>query len=93
MATSAEMKVQNQILREQLLADNRAKFSKNRVVYVTPNGFHTVHDIENINELADSLKKAGFEARSTTARGKFTTTDWFKCGENDAWESYVITKS
>lgn len=93
MPTAEERRILNQIERDRLIAANRAKFTKNRVVYVTPNGMHTAHDIENIDELVDSLKESKFEARSTTQRENFTTTDWFKHGEKDWWESYVITRA
>jgi len=74
-----------------LIAQSRAKFSKNRIVYVTPNGIHASHDVENIDELVTQLKEAKFEARSTTNRDNYFTTDWFKHGDGDWWESYVIT--
>ena len=76
---------------DDLITQNRAKFSKNRVVYVTPSGNHTAHDIDNIDELVAQLKEAKFEARTTINRGTYFTTDWFKHGEDDWWESYVIT--
>ena len=92
MPTSAERKLQAQFERDSLIAQNRAKFSHNRVVYVTPNGIHTAHDIENIGELIDSLKESKFSARETFGNAECTTTDWFKHGDGDWWESYVITQ-
>ena len=77
---------------EELVKARRAMFQHNRVAYVTPNGIHTVYDIEDVNGLADQLRADGFEPRGTTQRGEFMTTDWFKHGEKDWWESYVITK-
>lgn len=95
MPTSAERKEQAQLERDNLIADNRAKFTKNRVVYVTPNGFHTAHDLEDsdLDNLISQLKEQKFECRATTARENFTTNDWFKHGESDTWESYVITRA
>jgi len=92
MPTSAERKVQAQLERDALITQNRAKFSQNRIVYVTPNGMHVAHDIADINGLTEQLRADGFEPRSTTQREAFFTTDWFKHGEGDWWESYVITK-
>jgi uncharacterized lipoprotein len=77
---------------EELVKAQRAKFQTNRITYVTPNGIHTVYDIKDVNGLADQLRADGFEARCTTQSEEFMTTDWFKHGEGDWWESYVITK-
>lgn len=95
MPTSEERKAQAQNERDNLITQNRAKFTKNRVVYVTPGGFHTAHDLEDagLDNLIAQLKEAGFECRATTQREQFTTNDWFKHGEKDFWESYVITRA
>lgn len=95
MPNAEERRRLEQNAREQLLTDNRAKFKRNRVVYVTPNGFHTTHDLDDtgLDELISQLKEAKFECRATTQRDNFTTNDWFKHGEKDWWESYVITRA
>lgn len=83
---------QAQLERDNLIAQNRAKFTKNRVAYVTPSGIHMAHDIDDLRGLIDQLKEAKFEARETYASATCTTTDWFKHGEGDWWESYVISE-
>ena len=92
MPTAEERRIFDQIAREKLISDNRAKFTKNRIVYVTPNGIHIAHDVENIDELINALREAKFECRATTQSEQYMTNDWFKHGEADCWESYVITK-
>ena len=83
---------------DQLRQNLNAKYKKNRIAYVTPNGIHTVYDIEpGPAELIAQLKADGFEARATTSRtddegNQFFTTDYFKHGEGDWFESYVITQ-
>jgi len=97
MPTSAERKEQAQLEREKLIADNRAKFQHNRVVYISPNGIHTSYNLDKdkLKALVEQLKEQKFECRATTSRSneefKFFTNDWFKHGEDDFWESYVIT--
>lgn len=95
MPTSTEQKEQAQLERDNLITQNRAKFQHNRVVYVTPNGIHTAHDLEDsdLDNLISQLKEQKFECRATTARGNFITNDWFKHSEEDMWESYVITRA
>lgn len=82
----------------QLRQNLHAKYKKNRVVYITPQGIHTVYDIEpGVAELTMKLKAEGFEVRATNQRtdaegNQFFTADYFKHGEGDWWESYVITQ-
>ncbi|RUP38431.1 MAG: hypothetical protein EKK63_12230 [Acinetobacter sp.] len=97
MPTSAEQKEQAQLERDNLIIQNRAKFQHNRVVYVTPNGIHTAHDLDKdaLKSLIEQLKEQKFECRATTSRSneecKYFTNDWYKHGEDDFFESYVIT--
>jgi len=94
MSTS---EAQEKIERYNLIAQNRAKFKKNRVVYITPNGIHTAHDLEKdeLRNLINQLKEAKFECRATNSTSdedfRYFSNDWFKHGEKDWWESYVIT--
>lgn len=92
MPTAEERRAQAQLERDNLIAQNRAKFTKNRVAYVTPSGIHMAHDIDDLPGLIDQLKEAGFSARETYGTAVCNTTDWFKHGEGDWWESYVISE-
>lgn len=93
----SKSKAQEQIERDNLIAQNRAKFKKNRIVYITPSGNHIAHDLEKdeLKNLITMLKESGFECRATNSTSdenfKYFSNDWFKHGEKDWWESYVIT--
>jgi len=47
---------------EQLVRESRAQFTRNRIVYVTPNGLHTAYDVDDagIDGLITQLKEAKF---------------------------------
>lgn len=82
---------------EEIIEENRKKFTQNRVVYITPGHMKTSYDIspEALENLTSQLKEAKFDIRATTSResdGKhYFTNDWFKHGEGHFFESYVIT--
>ena len=74
-----------------LISQNRAKFIKNRVVYVTPNGIYSTYDLDDLDHLLAQLQDDGFTCRTNIDNVDFNSQDWFKHGEKDWWESYVIT--
>lgn len=93
--TSEERKAEAQAGRDALIAQQRAKFKHNRVVYMTPDGFHATHDLEDseLQNMISQLAEAKFERRSIVQREHAITVDWFKRNENGGWwESYVITQ-